>query len=102
MTAWREMDLTQKWAFGLRFTAFIPLLIGLRYCLLWADPKFGLPRLDFLPSPFEDYAHYIVLSSLILGYPPVILALHIERKRFMKRMWKEYEDEKAEDEHRLR
>lgn len=86
MTAWREMDCAQKWAFGLRFTSFSPMLLALRYHLLWADPKYRLPRLEFLPSPFEMYSEFIPFGSYTLAMLSMFLFSHIQRKRFLERM----------------
>ncbi len=100
MTAWREMDRAQKWAFGGRVAAPIAMLVATRYYFLWAGPEVGLPRLEFLPSPFEIYAEYICFGLWALSMLIMILFSRIQRKVFMKRMWDEYEAEKAEDEQR--
>ncbi len=76
-------------------------LIMLRYYLLWADPKFGLPRLEAIPSPFEAHSRAISQGAMWIGLFIVLISGRIGCKKAAKEIQDKYAAEDAERERRL-
>ncbi|MEX0318329.1 MAG: hypothetical protein AB3N21_10275 [Ruegeria sp.] len=64
--------------------------------LLVDPPPLGLPRLDFIPHPFEYFGSYIVFGSLIGAWILSVLHWRVKRRILHKKIWAEIEAEKSE------